>query len=361
MTRHMIKDELDIYGSKSALKLSLITSLIFVFIMVVTHLFAKWNDIDKGRGFFDFVTINTLIIFISNIIILYILFRCQFWIYLHIENKRKRSIVCILGPLLILFILSPLFTEILWRFNKLVPKEMMLIFLFVKDLILFFISLLLSALIHVWIINQKNMLENQMLVIKNLQNRYQALKNQVDPHFLFNSLNTLNGLIGYDDDKAHEYIDQLSSIFRYTMQNKQILHLEEELDFTKSYIHLMQIRYNNGLQVTYSIDEKYREYHILPMALQMLIENAVKHNVISNKYPLSITIETTPDHSIRIQNSIRLKNNGETSGIGLSNLNERYHMIFNKEIRISQDDTLFTVEIPLINDLKKYNKSLYIA
>jgi sensor histidine kinase YesM len=345
-----------LFGKRNALKLALAISVLHFFIMLISYFFARSNDVGRSVNFLDLIQLNTIIGFVLNAFMLYILLQFQFWALKHIENEKKRILILIAGSLFLLFLLSPLFSQIQWQFDQRLPGELFMVICFVKDLILVVITLLFTALMYAWDMNQKSLVENQKLLIQSLQNRYDALKNQVDPHFLFNSLNTLNGLIGYDDDKAHEYISQLSSIFRYTMQNEQILQVEEELDFAESYIYLIKIRYNESIQITYHIDEKYLNYYILPFALQALIENAVKHNVISNKYPLSITIETTENDSIYVKNSIRLKNNGEDSGIGLSNLDERYSLMFDKKIKITQDENFFVVEIPLIKDIGKYDK-----
>jgi LytS/YehU family sensor histidine kinase len=178
-----------------------------------------------------------------------------------------------------------------------------------------------------------------------------VLKNQVDPHFLFNSLNTLDGLIGMDDDRAHEYVQNLSQVFRYAIGNKEIARLDEELNFTESYALLMKIRYGENIQIQYNIEEKYRLWYIMPISLQLLVENAIKHNVISSKHPLVITIETTPNDSIRVLNAIQLKKEAEPGeGIGLANLTERYELLFQKEVSITITD-IFSVEIPLIKEL----------
>lgn len=350
-----------LFTTKNALKLSLIISMIFFFIMLITYIFARTNDIGHSFTFSDSLNFNNVVIFLVNTIIMFILLQYQFWVVKHIKNGKKRIIVIIVGSLFILSVLSPLFSQIQWLFNKRVPQEVLLVIHFTKDLLIFIITLLLTALMYAWDINQKKTLENQQLLLKSLQNRYEALKNQVDPHFLFNSLNTLNGLVGYDDDKAHEYISQLSSIFRYTMQNKKILQVRDELNFVQSYIYLMKIRFNESLQVESHISSKYMDYYMLPFALQVLIENAIKHNVVSNKSPLSILIETTDGETIRIKNSMHLKQSAKGSGIGLSNLNERYNLMFDKEVKITQDENCFIVEIPLIKDIEKYSKSIYIS
>jgi len=350
-----------LFSTRSAIKLSLIISMLFFFIMLITFIFARTNDIGHTFNFTESLGADKFLMFFFNTFLLYILLQFQFWVVKHIKNGRKRIIVMISGSLLLLFVLSPVFSQIQWFFNQQVPQAVLLIVHLTKDLLIFIITLLFTALIYAWDINQKKTLENQKLLLKSLQNRYDALKNQVDPHFLFNSLNTLNGLVGYDDDRAHEYISELSSIFRYTMQNKQVLQLRDELNFAQSYTYLMKIRFNESLQVDAHIDEKYMDYYILPFALQILIENAVKHNVVSNKSPLAIVVETTDNETICIKNSIHLKNSAKGSGIGLSNLDERYNLIFNKEIKITQNENYFIVEIPLIKDVEKYNKNIYLS
>ena len=224
----------------------------------------------------------------------------------------------------------------------------------VKDFFIELVVLFSSQIIYVWDKQQKTQLENQKLMTENMRSRYEALKNQVDPHFLFNSLNTLNSLIGADDDKAREYVQQLSSVFRYTLQNKEIIRLEDELEFSRSYLRLMQIRYGDNLKITASVSEKYRGFYIMPLSLQILYENAIKHNVISNKYPLTINIETTDNNTIKVTNIIQEKKNADKGeGIGLANLTERYKLLLQEDVIITNADGIFSVEIPLIEKVDK--------
>lgn len=195
---------------------------------------------------------------------------------------------------------------------------------------------------------QQMALENAVLQSENIKNRFVALKNQVDPHFLFNALNTLNSLIKTDSDKAQEYVQQLSSVYRYILQNKQVITLEEELKFCDAYCHLMQIRYGDCLQIEQHIDKSYLNYYIIPLSLQILVENAIKHNIISTKRPLKITISTAQNETIRVENPIQMKKTAEAGeGIGLANLSERYFLMWKEEIAISNKDNLFAVEVPL--------------
>jgi LytS/YehU family sensor histidine kinase len=209
----------------------------------------------------------------------------------------------------------------------------------------------MTQFISTLIRHRQVLLENQQLIAENMRNRYEALKNQLNPHFLFNTLNTLDGLIGFDDEKAHNYLQNLSSSFRYTIQNKEITTLKEELDFVKSYTYLMKIRYGENLTIQYAVDEKYNNFQIMPISLQLLIENAIKHNVINDKHPLTIFVETTENDSIKVSNTIQPKINAEAGeGVGLANLVERYNLLFGKDVVITQNG-VWGVEIPLIGEI----------
>lgn len=197
-------------------------------------------------------------------------------------------------------------------------------------------------------------LKNKELTAENIQSRYESLKNQMDPHFLFNTLSSLNSMIEIDPGKAQEYVIQLSNVFRYTLQNRETVRLEEELKFTKDYCDLMQIRYGEHLSFIFDIQPEYLNYLIAPLGIQTLIENAIKHNVISKKNPLQVKIETTNEACIKISNPIRKKLNPETGGgIGLTNLSERYRLKWGREIYVSNKDEIFQVIIPLIAPSKQ--------
>jgi LytS/YehU family sensor histidine kinase len=218
-----------------------------------------------------------------------------------------------------------------------------------RDYFIAVVVILSSQLIYLSNKQQKTVLENEMLQAEYMKTRFMALKNQVDPHFLFNSLNTLSSLIKTDADKAQEYVQQLSYVFRYTLQNKEIITLEEELKFTLAYCHLMQIRYGDNLQIIQKVDAAYFTRSIVPLSLQILVENAIKHNVVSNKQPLSITFSTSENETITVSNPVQPKKDAESGeSIGLSNLAERYRLLWNREIAIRNDGNVFEVEIPLI-------------
>ncbi|HHV84492.1 MAG TPA: histidine kinase [Petrimonas sp.] len=339
------------YNKKTALTAAIVISFILAFVMVSSSIYAISLDSRLGIKAADLISMKSITTLLINTFLLYFLFRLQFWVIMRFPDNRYKIWLILLGLFVLIALLSPYLSRLQWWWfrGEVSPKAYSTLH-YVKDLTVLIISFLFTALIYLINENQKNITENQNLVIENLKNRYNALKNQTDPHFLFNSLNTLNGLIGYDDERAHEYVEQLSAVFRYTMQDRPIIKVSDELQFVESYIYLMKIRYNDGLLVHINHTGLYQDYYILPFGLQILIENAIKHNVISRKDPLCIIIEATDNGTIRVENN-RQPKQGEknTTGLGLANLNERYHLMFGKEIEIHSDDKSFVVEVPLIN------------
>jgi sensor histidine kinase YesM len=195
-------------------------------------------------------------------------------------------------------------------------------------------------------------LENERLMRENLQSQYESLKNQVSPHFLFNSLTALKSLINDDTKSALHYLNDLSQVLRYTLQsnNNPTVTLAEETDAARSYIFLIKMRFNASLQVEFNIHERYKYYRLPPLAIQTLLENAVKHNEISKRNPLVINILTTDKDSLVVTNTIREKISLEPgTGIGLSNLSKQYKLLCGKDILISKMNNDFRVEIPLLN------------
>ncbi|WP_320052473.1 histidine kinase [uncultured Acetobacteroides sp.] len=195
-------------------------------------------------------------------------------------------------------------------------------------------------------------IENEKLKTDSLQSRYQGLMNQLNPHFLFNSLNSLSYLIRENEqNKALTFIDELSSIFRYVLQKRseELVTLEEEIQFTEAYRYLLSIRFENKLFFEIKIDESDMKLLLPFLTLQPLIENAVKHNVISTKQPLAVFIYTEEDNLV-VSNPISAKlPDGESTGIGLSNLASRFKLLTGKQLTVINDEKTFLVKIPLVS------------
>lgn len=184
----------------------------------------------------------------------------------------------------------------------------------------------------------------------NAKMQYQQLKSQINPHFLFNSLNVLVSLINKDADKATDYTKKLSDIYRYVLSYDlhETVSVKEELDFIKNYTEILKIRSGEGLNVVYGLKDEDLNKKIPPMALQVLVENAVKHNALTSYDPLLIKIYSDNRDIIVSNNIIPRMRVASSLGIGLQNLKEKYMLISDKVICIDRNDHEFTVRLPLL-------------
>ncbi len=219
-----------------------------------------------------------------------------------------------------------------------------------RDLIITGIVCGSCFIIHLIRKSQQVTIENEQLRIENLVNQYEALKNQLNPHMLFNSLNTLSSLIHETPNKAQDYLQELSHVLRYTLRANESISvtLQEEMEFVHAYNFLLKMRYEENIEFDIQIDKDMETRSLPPMSVQLLIENAVKHNEISNKHPLLIQIQTT-GNQLTVSNPIQRKKSAETGmQIGLANLSKRYNLLFKEEIKVSESNNMFRVTIPLI-------------
>lgn len=193
--------------------------------------------------------------------------------------------------------------------------------------------------------------EAKELKIANIQIQLESLKQQVNPHFLFNSLNSLTALINEDPQKAETFTEELSTVYRYVLRaNEQILiELDTELTFIESYYHLLKTRHGHGLTLEVSVDKRLGKYQLPPLTLQLLVENAVKHNVVLPDQPLQIQIQTTDHAQLRVRNNLQRKPTPTLShGIGLSNILTKYQMLGYAIPIVEESDRDFVVTLPLI-------------
>jgi two-component system LytT family sensor kinase len=184
----------------------------------------------------------------------------------------------------------------------------------------------------------------------NLQSQLNTLKNQVNPHFLFNSLNTLTSLIPEDPNLAVEFVQKLSSSYRniLTFRDEKLISLEKELHALDSYIYLLKIRFQDKIILENNIPASLYEHLIIPLSLQMLIENAVKHNIVSVKRPLTINLNVADNYLIISNNKqIKLQDHNSTK-VGLENIKARYRLVNDTEVKVIETEDTFKVELPLI-------------
>lgn len=271
------------------------------------------------------------------------------WSYHYLgKNRRYRipllvicNVVLLIGSLILLKYLHPLVVgELLNREEK--------IFLDFKFSTILLIIIFIARILRLQIVQRKSLLENEQLKQQNLQNELAALRNQINPHFLFNSLNTLNSIVR-EDKEATTFINKLSYMYRYILQSgdRNLVTLKEELKFLESYGYLIKTRYRDRFTLEIAIAESHLEEQIPPLALQLLVENAVKHNEISEENPLTVRIYQKNGY-IFVENALKPRTSlEESTGNGLANLHKRYFLLLGQEITINTDDGLFSVQLPL--------------
>ncbi len=223
------------------------------------------------------------------------------------------------------------------------------------------LKLVLERAVEAWTLEQENQSlesENTALLLKSVQqekqqilSRFETLKNQINPHFLFNSLNTLSNLIHEDQLLAEEFLTKLTRVYRYVLDMRETITvaLDQELEFAKHYVFLQQIRFDNALQVYWQIPDATRLKHIPPMSLQLLVENAVKHNVVSKTAPLRVEL-VAEDEQFIVRNNLQLRNEEiPSTKVGLQNLIERYQLLGAPTPSFLAEGDYYVARIPLID------------
>jgi LytS/YehU family sensor histidine kinase len=206
---------------------------------------------------------------------------------------------------------------------------------------------------------KQKQLEAEELRRINTQAQLQAIQNQVNPHFLFNNLNVLSTLVLQKHEEANTFIEAFSSVYRYILKNRETetIKLQTELEFIEPYLYLLKTRFGNSLRVELNVPEKYREKYIVPAALQLLIENATKHNIVSSNQPLTVRLYISDSDWLVVENNLQEKiEKPPSTEFGLYNINQRFKLLSGIEIKIHKDDSKFMVSIPLLNavEVKKY-------
>jgi sensor histidine kinase YesM len=199
-----------------------------------------------------------------------------------------------------------------------------------------------------------NVRKTESLMREGIETQLAVLKNQLDPHFLFNSMNTLAALIDDTNVDAQQYLERLSDVYRYVLvsRSKNTVQLDEEITFLDAYVYLNKIRFRDNLMVEKHISADTYRQHVTPLSIQMLIENAIKHNIASKESPLKINIRQEGDRYLVVENNIQEKTILEKSTrVGLQNIINRYSLLTERRVQIIQSAELFTVKIPLISQL----------
>jgi hypothetical protein len=197
---------------------------------------------------------------------------------------------------------------------------------------------------------QKNKVKEHKIIAGTASAQFDALKNQLDPHFLFNSLNVLTSLIDENPDAAQNFTTSLSKVYRYVLEqkNKELVSVDEELNFARIYVRLLKMRFEDSID--FEIPEKALnpDAKVVPLSLQLLLENAVKHNIVNSSNPLKIRIYENGGNLV-VENILQPKEVlKKSSGVGLTNITQRYSLLTDRKVNINKTASHFTVEIPML-------------
>lgn len=268
-------------------------------------------------------------------------------------NKYRIVIACItiLSVAHLTFIydyLFSFFTDWTIQFPEIEGKRRFFILL-LRGLLISGLFYFFNYYLHVLAEKQKSHIEVEQLKQAQLAANLSSLKEQLSPHFLFNTLNTLSSLT--QEKEVKDFVAKLSDVYRYVLQYKELdtATLQQELLFIESYLYIIKTRLENSIDITINVNGKILESKIPPLTLQLLIENAVKHNIASGSRQLKIEITDSKDNFLVVTNNFQPKRSLQLStGTGLSNLMQRYRLLFNREISIESNEHSFVVKLPVI-------------
>lgn len=288
--------------------------------------------------------------------LLLIIWFVNLWFYLYFKDKKQVSTIVKVG-LITLSDVGLIGLFILLKRYGFLSSFQDYFLLDTQVFIRFFLAVLLTTSIQFTFINtiQHEVLNqhNEQLRNENLVAELEGLKQQINPHFLFNSLGTLRVMIHDNDENAEEFVLRLSAVYRQFLskRNDSTVTLQEELTFLENYLFMLKFRYEVGLNLRIELDTTNQFKHLPTFCLQLLVENCIKHNVVSTNKPLSVRIYQENPASITVENNKQPKHtNEESTGIGLNNLRKRYGLLgLANAITIRETDRLFAVSIVLIN------------
>jgi len=271
--------------------------------------------------------------------------------WLEIPKKRLliQSLLSILFTSIIFFVCMFILHQIMFQDFILINRKMIetyipALFLTFTVLAIYIGSQFLKSL-------QQSLIDVERYKTESANAQLHNLKNQLNPHFLFNNLSVLSSLVYKNQDKAVDFINELSKVYRYVLDNNsELVPLKEEMEFLNHYIYLLKIRFENSISFKIEIDENNKNVYLPPMCLQTLVENTIQHNEASQANPLQVSIYTRNNNYLFVENPIQPRIDlKDSSKIGLDNIQLRYSFFTEKKIEIIKDDNIFRVKLPLIS------------
>lgn len=274
-----------------------------------------------------------------------------------VEDTKKRAVLGIIGTVLINVILVFLCNYVNFIvFQKQNDAHFFSGFMGFANWIAINVALLISAVLHAkgfveaWKKSTRKEVVEQKLIAKSAHAQFESLKNQLDPHFLFNSLNVLSSLIDENPVQAQRFTSSMSKIYRYVLEqkDKELVTVEEEIDFAKIYCDLLKTRFEDSVSFNFNISAKDLKSYVVPLSLQLLLENCIKHNFATSAKPLHVKIYSENDN-LFIENNLQQREQvKESAGIGLSNIVQRYSLLTKQNVFIEKSNDFFKVKIPIL-------------
>lgn len=306
----------------------------------------------SGLGLSNFpITGRVAFIFSSVFASSIVLFSYNFfWKHQLVNHGSKRHwMVNVLLNLLLLIILTVFIELLSILFFDIKAVAAYFIFYFIRNFIIAIVVVLVAYVVDLVEELRQEKIEVLLLQKQNTETELATLKSQIDPHFFFNTLTTLSSLVRTNSQETISFIDHMADTFRYMLENRaqKVVPISDELSFLRSYLFMMQKRFEAGLHIELEIRTEHLERNVPQFALQVVVENAIKHNVISLKHPLRIEIKSRID-SIIVSNNLQEKKSSQGYGIGLDNLAQRYWLMGKKKIKVNKRESVFEVDLPLL-------------
>lgn len=336
--------------------------LLFWISFVLALLFFVLDNEEKNLNTF-------LISFLVSVLYTFGYSVCNFWLnhtldqyYPWRTQTKERAIAAVVGTV----VLNVLLTYVLNYINFVIIQKVPADEFFSRaygfiNWIFINIALLISAFLHDrgFMMSMKQSAKSevieQKLIAKSAHAQFESLKNQLDPHFLFNSLNVLSSLIDENPIQAQSFTVSMSKIYRYVLEqkDKDLVSVEEEIDFAKTFVGLLETRFEDAVQFDFRIPKEVESNYIVPLSLQLLLENSIKHNFATSQNPLRIQVYVDGDYLV-VENNAQLREvENDRQGIGLANIVQRYALMCDQNVFIEKSPTFFRVKLPILTSKKK--------
>lgn len=325
--------------------------IVFVIIILINTAYGKPFALDRRLGtMFLYTLLYSACLGTANNLIYYYLYRKFGQNRFTLKNIVIGFIASFFVSLLVIFLLR-IFEDVLVEgksFKEFWVNETIANYIFA--IIMTFVVILSFYTVSFYKAYQESKLKEQKIIAGTASAKFETLKNQIDPHFLFNSLNVLSSLIEENPDTAQRFTTSLSKIYRYVLEqkDKELISVEEELQFAKTYMNLLKMRFENSITFELPTDFNNPEAKVVPLSLQLLLENTIKHNVVSEQRPLNIRIYVENNYLI-VENNLQKKEVlQDRRGVGLQNIVNRYGLISERKVLIEETKEYFRVMIPIL-------------